>query len=420
LNRSTLASSVRLRVEMPGLAVDRELALEPGEQIVFNDIVSELGLSGSGSLRVFSSEPATITSRIYNLSPDGTFGQFLGGVTGAGGLRGGDSGVLMHLKEDEVARSNIGVLNAGRRDARVEIALFDAAGAEVERFVRRIEPRRIKQFNQPFEDPGGRSDIETGYAVITVLEGEEVVAYGSVVDNGTNDPTTVPLEMGDGGELAVVAAAARGDGAEGSIWRTDLGLLNPGGSAADVTVVFHADDGAEHDETIGLEVGEHRLLDDVVGRLGGDGSGWLEIESVSPVMVSSRTYNQGVDGTLGQYLGGVAPEATVAEGARVWLPQLQQNDGFRSNIGLLNTSGEELRVKVHLHDTDGAELVTATRNLDPGERLQLQEPFDRLAGRTDIDAGYAVVEVVRGNGLVAYASVIDNATNDPTTVAMVR
>jgi len=60
-------------------------------------------------------------------------------------------------------------------------------------------------------DPGGRSDITAGYAVVRVLDGEEVVAYGSVVavveimsgsgitayasviDNRTNDPTTIPM-----------------------------------------------------------------------------------------------------------------------------------------------------------------------------------------------------------------------------------
>jgi len=52
--------------------------------------------------------------------------------------------------------------------------------------------------------------------------------------------------------------------------------------------------------------------------------------------------------------------------------------------------------------------------------LQLQEPFSRLAGRTDIDAGYAQIEVELGDGVIAYASVIDNATNDGTAITMKR
>jgi hypothetical protein len=77
-------------------------------------------------------------------------------------------------------------------------------------------------------------------------------------------------------------------------------------------------------------------------------------------------------------------------------------------------------VRVRLRDGDGSELATTQPTLQPGDRLQLQEPFDRLAGRTDISVGSAEVEVVSGDGLIAYASVVDNRTNDPTTVAMVR
>ncbi len=300
LNRSPLANELLLRIEMAGLAVNHELELAPGQQLVVEDVVSELGLSGSGSLRVFSSEPLTATSRIFNNSDDGTFGQYLGGATGPSGLGTGESGVLMHLREDATARSNIGILNAGRRPARVEIALFDTTGAEVDRMIRRVDPRRIKQFNQPFAVPGGRTDIAVGYAVITVLEGEEVVAYASVVDNGTNDPTTIPMKTGDGAEVTHVAAAARGEGTAGSVWRTDLGVLNTKESEIDLDVIYHPSNGPDLDLSVTLDPGEHQLLDDVVGRVGGRGSGSLEVSASAPVMVSSRTYNQSASGNFGQ------------------------------------------------------------------------------------------------------------------------
>jgi len=420
LNRSTITNQVKVRMEMPGLAVDRDLELAPGEHLVMNDIVSELGLSGSGSLRIFSFEPLTVASRTYNSSDEGTFGQFLGGVTGPGGLVNGDVAVLMHLREDEVARSNIGILNAGRREARVQIVLYDGAGAEVGRANRTVEPRQIKQLNRPFATIGGRTDINPGYAVVTVLDGEEVVIYGSVVDAGTNDPTTIPMKDGAGATLVHVAAAARGEGVEGSVWRTDLGLLNFGTQAAEATVIFHPSSGPDLAVSVSLASGEHQVLDDVVGHLGGEGSGSLEISSSMPVLVSSRTYNQSLDGTFGQYLDGFYDRDTGGEDGRIWLPQLQQNPEFRTNIGLFNTSEEPARVSVHLHDADGLLLSTTERNVAAGDRIQLQEPFDRIAGRNDITSGYAVVEVVAGSGVSTYASVIDNRTNDPTTVPMAR
>jgi hypothetical protein len=37
-----------------------------------------------------------------------------------------------------------------------------------------------------------------------------------------------------------------------------------------------------------------------------------------------------------------------------------------------------------------------------------------------MDRGYARITVQTGSGVFAFASVIDNVTNDPTTVAMQR
>lgn len=420
LNRSMLTNTARVRVEQPSLAVDRELELPAGAQLTLDDVVADLGLSGSGSLRVFGAEPLSVSSRTYNVSPGGTFGQFLGGVTGPGGLGHGDTAVLMHLREDTAARSNIGILNAGRREARVELILKDGSGVEVGRAIRRIPPRQTTQLNRPFSGLGGRTDIAPGSAEITVLDGEEVVVYGSVVDNGTNDPTTIPMKTGAGSTVNHVSAVAHGDGAAGSVWRSDVGLLNTGTDPVVVTLELFLGAVGVPPVVITLSPGEQRLLEDVVALAGADGSGSLKVSSTAPILVSSRTYNRSSDGTFGQYLDGAGAQTTIAEGTRVWLQQLRQDAAFRSNIGLHNTGDRQTRAKIHFHDADGVELGVATRTLAAGARIQLQEPFDRLAGRNDLESCYAVVEVEDGDGLLAYASVIDNTTNDPTTVPMMR
>lgn len=420
LNRSILGNRVRVRLETQDLIVDRDLELAPGEHLVIEDVVSEAGLSGSGSLRILSSEPLTVASRSYAVSDEGTFGQFLPGVTGPGGLVAGDSAVLMHLREDDAGRSNIGILNAGRRRARVQIVLYDGAGAEVARLNRGVEPRKIRQINRPFEAVGGRTDIGVGYAVVTVLDGEEVVVYGSVIDSGTNDPTTIPMKTGRGTMEVHIPAAARIEGAEGSVWRSDLGLLNPDAEGVQVTVIFRPAPGVDFVMGLSLAPGEHQVLDDIVGRLGADGSGSLEILADSPILVSSRTYNQGGEGTFGQYLDAIDESDRLGAGLSAWLPQLRQDSEYRTNIGLHNSGEIQAKVRVRLYDADGLLLSTTQRNIVPGGRLQFQEPFDRIAGRTDISSGYAVVECVVGSGVTAYASVIDNRTNDPTTIPMAR
>jgi hypothetical protein len=136
--------------------------------------------------------------------------------------------------------------------------------------------------------------------------------------------------------------------------------------------------------------------------------------------VSSRTYNSGEDGTFGLFLDGVSAQAAADEGDIVWLPQLRQNESFRTNIGLANTGDDRARVRVFLYDASGGELISRWKTLEPGGWMQLQEPFVRLAGRSDIASGSASVEVSSGSGVIAYASVIDNATNDGTAISMKR
>ena len=140
-----------------------------------------------------------------------------------------------------------------------------------------------------------------------------------------------------------------------------------------------------------------------------------------PVLVSSRTYNQSPEGTFGQYLDGVDDGDTVGAGTRVWLPQLQQNEDFRTNIGVNNTGGDPGSGQGASPRCGRSAVVDDAANISVQvRRIQLQEPFDRIAGRTDITSGYAVVEILDGAGVTAYASVVDNRTNDPTTVPMVR
>ncbi len=418
LNRSTLANQVRLRLYQDDGWTDREFHLNEGEFRSIVDVMSEFEATGSKPLRVFSSEPLTVTSRTYNLAPEGTFGQFIDSSTPTSALATGDQAVLMQLQENTSFRTNIGLHNGWKRPAEIEIALFDGDSLPVAYHTETVPAMSTVQLNRPFQAIGGRSDITSGYAVISVLFGQEVVVYGSVIDNLTDDPTTIPMKSDPGFSDQWVAAAANTGGAQGSTWRTDLSILNRSGTIANVEVRYRSDDGGAETSMITLNHGEQRTLIDVVGNMDMSGGGSLEVFSDQPVLASSRTYSTSDDGTYGQYLDGIAPANAAEAGQTVWLPQLQQNDAFRTNIGFLNTGDLQVSVRVRLFDASGELLAARLKTLAPMTRLQLQEPFSRIAGRDDIDAGYATVTVETGDGVIVYASVIDNSTNDPTTVPM--
>jgi len=418
LNRSPLTNQIQVRFHRRNRTHDQELQLVPGEYRALSDVVGGFSTSGSGPLQVFSSEPLIVTSRTYSQTPTGTFGQSLDGVTVTGGLEAGESTVLMHLREDGSARSNIGILNQWRRSAEVKITLYEGDGSLVASFTQRVPSQDTVQVNRPFLTVGERSDVGSGYAVVSVMSGQDVYVYGSVVDNVTDDPTTIPMKVGVGTDHQWIAAAASAEGAYDSRWRTDLCLLNRSNGAVSIDVIFHADDGGRGTMAIELDSNEQRTVEDVVSAIGMAGTGSIEIVSDRPVLVASRTYNASPAGTFGQYLDGNPAGRAAGAGQTVWLPQLRQNATFRSNIGILNAGPEDAEVTVRLFDEGGVELAERQRRIGRGERLQLQEPLDRIAGRGDLDSAYATVTVVSGSGVIAYASVIDNATNDPSTIPM--
>ncbi len=225
-----------------------------------------------------------------------------------------------------------------------------------------------------------------------------------------------------------VPVVSHAPGAAASAWRSDLGLLGSGTARASVELRFHGPGGLGT-RTLGVDPGEMVDLVDLVEWVspGVGGSGALEVCSDGPLAVTSRTYNQLADdaaclagGTLGQDLAGTSSSAGMSAGEVGLLPQLRENAAFRSNLGFTNTGSEDATLSIGLHDAAGAVLVVYSVDLEPGQWWQDSRPFRNRAGQENLNAGWARVEVLAGNGVVAYASVVDNITNDPTTVPLIR
>ena len=73
---------------------------------------------------------------------------------------------------------------------------------------------------------------------------------------------------------------------------------------------------------------------------------------------------------------------------------------------------------VALYDGGGNYLAEYTVSLSAGQWSQATQSFKNDGGQTAMDAGYVTVTMESGSGVFAFASVIDNLTNDPTTVSM--
>ena len=77
-------------------------------------------------------------------------------------------------------------------------------------------------------------------------------------------------------------------------------------------------------------------------------------------MASSRTYNQTSNGTFGQYIPAIPFSSFVAKAAAALsLQQIAQNASFRTNLGIVEGSGNPATVLVSVFGNDGAEVTPA-------------------------------------------------------------
>jgi hypothetical protein len=223
-----------------------------------------------------------------------------------------------------------------------------------------------------------------------------------------------------------VPVAAHNPGLHQSEWRSDLGLLNPGAFSANVQLRFFGSSGTANNTTY-VPAGAQSILTDVVGQLGAAGQGALEISSDRPLTLTSRTYNQIAaeagcypNGTQGQDYPVFAVGDGLAAGQSAYLPALVENAAYRCNIGLVNAGPDPATALVELFDGAGTKLAEYAVPLAPGQWAQEIQPFRSKAAQTAMDRGYARITVQSGSGVFGSASVVDNVTNDATTVAMLR
>jgi hypothetical protein len=248
----------------------------------------------------------------------------------------------------------------------------------------------------------------------------------AVAGSCAREGTIAVATGGGGGEAwaAVVPAASHAPGDKGSLWRTDLAVVNHGAVRAEVALTFVPGEGAPVARTEPFEAGATREWGDVLASLfdvaaGASSSGAIRISADRALCVASRTFNQGETGTFGGFLPAVTTGAALAPGRVGVLPQLARNALFRTNVGVANLGTATVAATIRLFSESGSAAGSPLFvTVPPGGLHQVVDPFG-AAGAGDRDIAYATVEVTTPGGLAwAYASVIDNRTGDPTIIPL--
>jgi hypothetical protein len=178
---------------------------------------------------------------------------------------------------------------------------------------------------------------------------------------------------------------------------------------------------------IAIAAGQTVALDDVLGRWFGSGigaagnSGVLRIRALNAVagtgrtLATSRLFNAGAFGSYGQFITAVPLSKFASASARQSLVALSQSGRFRTNLGVVEGTGNAAKVAVDVFDGHGSRVSTLIVDLGPGEHRQL----GALLNETGVDLTNARVDlsVIAGLGKVfGFASVIDNLTGDPSFI----
>lgn len=387
------------------------------------------GLLGTGTSSTIKQLITAASSRTYNFTPTGTFGQFIPATRFADFVgRVAAGGVPSILSLQQVAqsadyRANFGFAEASGKPADLVVRVYDIHSALLATLPVSLKAGEHKQINGMLS-ANGITNLTDGRVEVEVVGGDgKVTAYVSEVDNLTNDPllvSAVPKGAIQSNRYVVPGAAYIDTGF--AFWVTDLRVFNSGTAATPATVTFYpqGNPAAAVSREITLDAGEIEVLDNVVASLFGqaNGSGGqiaITTPATTSLTATARTYNKTANGTYGQYIPGVTPAQSAGLGDRsLQLLQLEQSSRIRTNIGLSETSGNPVRIEVSAIVPDTIFTPFVTIDLQANEFRQIS------LGDFGLGTAYnarVAIKVVSGTGRVtAYGSAIDMITQDPTYV----
>ena len=293
--------------------------------------------------------------------------------------------------------------------------------------------------------------LKLGTNSATVILTINAASKGGIIATGTA-PVNVPISVttvtpvGSGGKNTplpnslIIPAVGHATGINNSLFESDIRIANTSAQAMKYQLNFTLTrtDASQSGQstTIQVDPGATMALDDILTSFFGTGSdgtsalGVLEIRPLTgtqngPLSVqtvaSSRTYNSTPAGTLGQFIPAIPFSQFIAKSPDqstktvLSLQQIANSAAYRTNFGVVEGAGEPADVLVHVFNNLGTEVVAPIpMSLLPGEHRQFNLLADNNISLTD---GRFEVEVVSATGKVtAYASVIDNITNDPLMV----
>jgi subtilisin family serine protease len=216
-----------------------------------------------------------------------------------------------------------------------------------------------------------------------------------------------------------LSGIARTPGIPPAFWHSDVTILNPSTTAANLRLSFYGVSSFPPAITLTLGARQQQTWPDVLSSLFAiaQDKGMIVVESTVPVQALSRTYSQITSGATvetfgGAYVGLEAGQALGVSGTG-YFAALRSDGSFRTNLEFVNPSATPTDLTVSFFTNGGAPITSTPVHVPAYRWVQLVTPLP--SGQV----AFATVQVLSsGAQVLGWASVIDGASTDPTMISM--
>lgn len=394
------------------------IVVAPYETRSLPDVVGiQFGIfDGVGSLRLDSALPLRMTSRNYQRSFNGSFGQAVAGFTRAETVVSARS--LTGLARTDSYRTNLGAVNDSGSLESFRITLWSNDGSSFGSTpVFDLGPGAQMQWSLSTLFPNA-----VGTGLTAQFEGVSGAAapfgYASVADNLSGDPTYYASR--EPAAVLSLPISARVTGSNGKKFLSEISMANVTDVPITVTVRFLEHDrdntGAGRVASVPIAARQTRHTDDALRELFAvdETFGALEFGSsvAGSLLVSERIYTDSstTAGTVGQQIDPVDGGALLTYGS---LLGIQQNVEFRSNLGFFNPQDTPAEVTLTLRRDSGSSVGKVSLTVPPRSYLQRNVTvlFPNVGFSSSLSWSVAMESSVE---IFACSVMVDNISEDST------
>jgi PKD repeat protein len=404
-----------------GAVLTRSLFINANQSITFANALSDLfGLStGSGAIAIEASSATSTpairaTSRTFTTGSTGTYGQSVPNVSDG---EASTTLLLTGLEQDANFRTNLGLVNRSGVPVGAGLTLYDANGNVIATNAVTVPEHNFQQASLASFFPTIIGRTFTALSMrVDAGASNAISAYGSVIDNRTQDPVYIAAIPAPQGSELTIPAVGRAPGAAGTFWRSDLTIFNPGLTTMTLSLRYLAagqDNRNAAPHSVSVAPSRTVVIADITQALGvSSGSGALQVSwsGANGPIVTSRTYTT-IDGG-GTYGQSIDPVTSFDNDS--YVPGLRSDSSFRSNVGFVNGGDAQMTVTVTLLSDSGGILGTTQIGLAP--RSQVQYAVGALFPAANTPRAGTLTLLAHADGspnLFAYGSIVDNASGDP-------